>query len=133
VTNTGLINRYTITFAIICIIIIVAAAIAGGGSSSMSRGKTYVCTVDADAGLSQLKITNVDEVASITLTTADLPFSFNYTSNDQLSFNVTAVEGYVFDAWWFSNDGTFDHHNPLTIKGKTRLSMTATFLPLDDR
>lgn len=109
-------------------IIVIAGAMSGSRSSDGgAKGKVYVCTVDGAIGLKSVKITNQNEGTSITRITADLPYSFNYTSGDTLMFNVTILSGYEWNSWVF-DDGTFDHHNPLTLKGTRTFRMTAAFL-----
>ena len=63
------------------------------------------CTLDAEDGVQNITVTN-DAGDKITLYEQDLPFAFNFTSGDELRFQITIREGYVFNTWFF-NDGTW--------------------------
>lgn len=117
--------------AIIIIILIVVAAVASSGSGARKTGTipigVKVCTVQGDIGVLNVKISNLRTGTSIVKTASNLPFSFNFTQGDTLQFNVAVEPNYTFNAWVF-NSGTFDNHNPLTLKPSDSIVMTVTVL-----
>lgn len=132
----ALINRWTITIGIIAIIVIGSAIVYSASphsssSGSGNSGKTYVCTINSEVGLANVKIVNQNTPSPpITLFPKDLPFAFNYTGGDTLQFTVTAISGYVLDTWYFSDSGKWDSRNPLILDKPARnLMMTAKFMP----
>ena len=106
---------------LVCIVVIVAAALSGGNRAVLPAG-VKTCTVQAEVGVESVKISNQNIGTSIIITATLLPYSFNFTSGDTLQFNVSTMPGYTFNAWVF-NTGTFDNHNPLNLKPKTRTGM----------
>jgi hypothetical protein len=111
------------------LILIITAVASSGGSRPHSNPKgTYTCTVDTNFGLQSVKIINQNTGASITKTTSDLPYSFNFTSGDTLQFNATVLKEYTWNAWVFTSSGTFDDHNPLTVNPEEDFTLTANCL-----
>ena len=56
-------------------------------------------TVSGDVGIEVIKVVNLNTPgpATMRLTVADLPGTYNFNKNDVLVFNVTAKEGFTFD------------------------------------
>ena len=88
---------------------------------------TLSFTVKAAAGINTVTVTNQNSGATIILTAADLPVTFNFKNGDTLTFKVSANEGYTFNAWVFG-DGTFQNRNPYMIKPVGSFTMEARFL-----
>jgi hypothetical protein len=117
---------------IILLVAIVAGALASRkGDPYTFPGKVYSVTVTGDIGVEFIKITNQNTASSCTVLGTALPFSFNCTSGDTLTFNVTAKVGFKFNAW-FPNDGTFHNQNPYTLKVTAPFSMRAGFIPTEE-
>ena len=88
---------------------------------------TLSFTVKAAAGINTVTVTNQNSGATIILTAADLPVTFNFKNGDTLTFKVSANSGYTFNAWVFG-DGTFQNRNPYMIKPVGSFTMEARFL-----
>ena len=80
-------------------------------------------TVNSEVGVKQVTITNLNTGTSITKRSTDLPFSFNADNGDSLRFYVITEENYMWNAWMFKT-GTFDNHNPLTLKATSNIDMS---------
>jgi hypothetical protein len=119
---------FIIVGAIALLVIIIAAAASSGPRSSVNPKGIYTCTVSTNFGLQSIKIINQNTGASITKTTSDLPYSFNFTSGDTLQFNATVLKEYTWNAWVFTSSGTFDDHNPLTVNPERDFTLTADCL-----
>ncbi len=122
-------NRGPLIIIGIIIVFFLALAWAASGNSAqrITPPGMEVCTIQSEVGVSTVKITNQNTGTSIVKTVSNLPYSFNFTRGDTLQFNVTMQPEYVFNAWTF-NTGTFDNHNPLTIKPTDNVVMTVTVL-----
>ena len=118
---------FIVALVIVIFVVGIAVASSGGSKPNTSTPKPCTATVTADIGLSSLYVFNQNTGRGITIVPANLPFAFNFTKGDTLSFNVTTLDGYTWNAWTF-NDGTFDNHNPLTWKSDVSYSMNAKFL-----
>jgi hypothetical protein len=121
-----------VIFAVIFIVIIVVAASA---SSSPKKPNSAIaglaeCTVNAEVGLAQVKITNQNLRTSIIKTASDLPFSFNFTEGDTLAFTITVLSGYTWNAWELNQSPWFAQgiNNTLTIKSTEDITLNAKFL-----
>lgn len=99
----------------IAVIAGIAFAVSSGGSRTTSPAGMVVVTVRGDVGVDAVKILNLNTGNSIIKTSLNLPFSFNVTKDSSLQFVVTTKTGFEFNAWTFQT-GTFDNHNPLTVK-----------------
>jgi len=132
------IRLFIIVVAIILFVIIVIAAVSPKTAPTpkptptpqvtvIPTPATLSFTLKSGIGIDTVKVTNQKTGATITLTPADLPATFNFTSGDTLAFSVTAQEGYRFNAWVFG-DGTFQSQNPYTIKASATFTMEARFL-----
>ena len=80
-------------------------------------------TINSEIGIKQVTITNLNSGTSITKRSTDLPFTFNAEYGDSLRFYVVTEESYLWNAWMFGT-GTFDNHNPLTLKAYSDLDMS---------
>jgi len=80
-------------------------------------------TINSEVGVKQVTITNLNSGTSITKRSTDLPFTFNAKTGDSLRFYVVTEENYLWNAWVF-HTGTFDNHNPLTIKVASDMEMS---------
>lgn len=98
------------------VVLITVAGAPSNNPSSQGSGKTYTCTITADVGTQHIRIVNQNIPAGITVQVTELPFSFNFTGNDVLSFNATSKEGFKFNVWWHIGDGRFYSNNPFTFK-----------------
>jgi len=123
---------YLIVIVIFLIIVIGVAASASSPRTAQSGapGKIYTVTVNADIGIQSIQITNQNSPSGKpwTILPMQLPYSFNCTSGDTLSFNATAKEGFVFN-YWFPNSGMPFSSNPYTVKVQQSLMVTAQFKP----
>jgi hypothetical protein len=88
---------------------------------------TLSFTIKATTGLAKVTVTNQNSGATITLTAADLPATFNCKYGDTLTFHVTPQTGYRFNAWVFG-DNTFQSQNPYSTKITYSFQMEARFL-----
>lgn len=88
---------------------------------------TVSFTINSDIGAETIKITNQNTGQSILLVVKDLPATFRCQRDDQLSFTVTAKEGYTWNAW-VTNNMVFHSDNPYTLKVNESFAMTAQFL-----
>ena len=125
-------------FAIIIVVAIIIALIAAVAAAPKNKQQTNqtpgtkVCSIIADVGVSTISINNLNTGGGvIVITAANLPYSFNFTVGDRITFNATVESGYIFNAWIF-NTGTWDRHNPLTLTLNNRLELTATVLSQSD-
>ncbi len=119
---------------LILLAIIVVALVASSGTrpqTGVFPGKVYTATINADVGLQSIKYTNQNTPSSCIIMATEMPFSFNFTSGDTLTFNVTAREGFKFNTW-FTNDGFNHNQNPYTVKATGPFSMRADFIPLTE-
>jgi len=122
-------NRIYIIAGILVLLAFIALAIAASGQQPRKIGtggsdKIYVCIVNTDIGVQQIKIINQNTGTSIIKTAADLPYSFYFSDGDTLNFNVTVIDGYVWNAWEINQWPWFDNHNPLTLKPDTDVELT---------
>ena len=91
-----------------------------------------VVTVKCEtAGLSTVKIINLNTGTSIIKAATALPYSFNVTRGDTLQLIAATQPNFLFNAWVF-NTGTFDNHNPLTVKVNADATITAEVLYIED-
>jgi hypothetical protein len=129
--------------AVLCLTLLIAAVALASNSPAPPKQEedpmdnpdvpmTFSFTVSGDIGIDVIKITNLNTPATMRLTTADLPASFNIDANDQLVFTVSSKDGYTFDHW-VVDDGTWQSKNPLTIKPVGSFSMIAKCLTLDQQ
>jgi hypothetical protein len=96
---------------------IVVVASSGGSRKTNKPLGIYTCTVSSNVGLLKVEIINQNTRGGpIVKFAADLPFSFNFTSDDTLQFNATVTDQFEWNAWQFVKTGTWDHNNPLTVK-----------------
>ena len=135
--------RFYFIVGIIVLSIIVALAWAGAASNTpetpdpneimpTAGPEILTFTVSGDVGIEVIKVVNLNTPgpATMRLTVADLPGTYNFNKNDVLVFNVTAKEGFTFDHWVI-DDGTWQSNNPLTIKPSNSFSMIAKCLTMD--
>ena len=126
---------FKLTPGLMIIIALIIVAVIGGvalstrpSAPTIKPGSICTCTISAEIGLAQVRITNQNTGYHITKTAADLPYSFNYTALDQLSFNVTALPGYSFNSWNLNVKPWFADSNPLIFKAETNIVLHAEFL-----
>lgn len=112
---------------IIVIIIIGALALAASPGKPKSVAGLAVVTVKGEIGLTSVKIINLNTGTSIVKTSTSFPYSFNVTRGDTLQLIAATQPNYMFNAWVF-NTGTFDNHNPLTVKVNADVTITAEVL-----
>lgn len=123
--------RFYVFVAVIFILIIITV-IAASSSSGVRKKPAgiYTCTVNAEVGLSLIKITNQNTGTSIEKTASDLPYRFNFTAADTLSFNLTQLPDYRFSGWEINMKPWFAQNNPLLCSQvESDFSLTATFIP----
>lgn len=130
-------NKFLTVLIIIGVIVgfVVLVAVAGSPSSRLppqGSGLTYTCTITADVGVQHIRIINQNIPAAITVQVTELPFSFNFTDNDVLSFNATAKEGFKFNVWWHIDDGRFYSNNPFTFKATKNFHLEAWSLTTEE-
>lgn len=87
------------------------------------------CTVNVNgAGISNIKVSNINAGGSYIITTGHFPYTFQFTSGDTLKFEAMTTQGYTFNAYTFS-DGTFPQDNPiLTLEATDTFTITAEAL-----
>src|SRR3989304_6363850 len=102
-------------FFIAVIIALAAVAASGPRTPSGTFGKTVTIRIDSDVGVKSIYVTNANTNEHKTVLSTQLPFSFNVTIEQTVTFNVTAMTGYQFDSW-MSNDGRFHDQNPYPLK-----------------
>ena len=125
---------FLIGIAIIVLIIIIALAASSSSpkpAQSGLLGKVYTATINADIGVQNVIVTNLNTNSHTLVMRTEFPFSFNATTNEVYTFNVTAQTGFTFDSW-LANDGTFHSQNPYTIKISGPLMMHASFTPVEN-
>ena len=110
--------------------VIVAAVASGPKLATGAFGKVYTVTVNADVGVASIQITNQNSPSAKpwTILPSQLPYSFNCTSGDTISFNATAKESFAFN-YWYPNSGMPYSSNPYTVKVQQPLTVTAQFKP----
>lgn len=101
---------------ILLILLVIAASAMSSGPRRNNPAGLLTCTVNGDIGISQIVITNQNTGKSIIKTYADLPYAFNLTEGDTLRFNVTMLDGYVWNAWEINQYPWFAQDNPFTMK-----------------
>jgi len=109
---------------IIAFVGIIAAVTSSGGPRTTSPAGMVVVTVRGDIGVESVVITNLNTGNSIVKTSLTLPYSFNVTKDSSIQFILTTKTGFMFNAWTFQT-GTFDNHNPLTIKVTSATTVSA--------
>ena len=130
--------RFYIILAVIALIVIIGVAAASQQPTSVTKPTptpapvttpvvhppaVVSITINSEVGVKQVVITNLNTGTSITKRSTDLPFTFNADNGDSLRFYVTTEESYMWNSWMF-NTGTFDNHNPLTLKATSSLDMS---------
>lgn len=116
--------------AVLLLVIIIAAAASNGNNPTKTKVGVNTCTVNCEVGLSSVLITNLNTGAHIIKTAASLPYTFNFNKGDTLSFKVSVLTNYMFNAWVF-DDSTFNNNNPLTLKANGNFEMTADCLLIE--
>jgi hypothetical protein len=100
--------------------------------------QTITVTIEKNVGIDLITYENLDNPGEIkTLSIIDLPFSFNCSRSDTLSFNYTARSGYVCNSLDFSPTGRSNKDNPLIIDSSdplycynNKINVTPTFISL---
>ena len=113
------------------VVALVAASSSPRTPQSGVAGKIYTATINADIGVQNVIVTNLNTNSKTLVMRTEFPFSFNATTNEVYTFNVTAQKGFTFDSW-LATDGTFHSQNPYTIKISGPLVMQASFTPLEN-
>ena len=116
-----------IVVGIIVIVIIfgVIAAVASGGGRKTKPADLCLCTVNGDIGIQTVNITNQNTGKSILRTASELPYSFNFTADDTLKFQVTMIQGYKWNAWEINQNPWFAQDNPFLIRTIKDLTIEA--------
>ena len=117
-----------ICIIILAAIILIAAAASNARPQGNVYGKVYTVTVNGDIGIQSLAIVNYNTASQWIVLPQQLPYSFNCTSNDQLSFTAQPKTGYRFNAW-VPNSGIPYSVNPYVMKAIAPFSLMATFTP----
>ena len=99
--------------AVVIILIIASAAASSGGSRNGQPAGVCTATINGAVGLSQVEITNQNTGKTIIRTAAELPYTFNLNKGDTLKFNVTVLEGYIWNAWELNRAPWFAQDNPM--------------------
>lgn len=120
-------QRFYLIVAAIILLVLLGIALASSRPQKTASlpASIAVCRVLSGIGIDRITITNFsvdNKISKINATSAD--FRFNFTKGDTLVFNATISEGYDWNSWLFS-DGTFDHHNALTIRPSGSIVITA--------
>jgi hypothetical protein len=124
--------------------IIVASLIGWGAlnapnpSAKIKESQTITVTIEKNVGIDLITYENLDNPGEIkTLSIIDLPYSFNCSRGDTLSFNFTARSGYTTNTLDFSPTGRSSHDNPLFIDSSdplycynNRIDVTPTFISM---
>ena len=112
------------------VVALVAASSSPRTPQSGVAGKICTVTVNADIGIQSIQITNQNSPSGKpwTILPMQLPYSFNCTSGDTLSFNATAKESFLFN-YWFPDSGMPFSSNPYTVKVQQPITLTAQFKP----
>ena len=111
-------NRiFLIAFIIVVFLIIVVwASASSSGSRNGQPAGVCIATINGAVGISQIEISNQNLQTSFILTPADFPYPLHLNKGDTLAFNVTTVEGYVWNGWELNHTPWFTRDNPLVIK-----------------
>jgi hypothetical protein len=125
-------QRFYLIILVITVLVIVgiiAASSSGSKKPSTLPAGVCVCTINSDVGVSTMTVTNENTGKSNIITSAKLPYSFNFTSGDTITVQTTMQHGYTWNCY-LKDDGTFDNSNPVHIRSTKTFSLTATFLNL---
>jgi hypothetical protein len=106
-----------------------AAMTAGPRNTNPPSGKIVTVTINSDVGLQSITVTNQNTASSWLVLLTELPYSFNCTANDMLTFNATAKTGYKFNAW-LPNSGIPYSSNPYALRVAVSFSLVAKFTPI---
>ena len=112
----------------VAIILVVYVATSSAPRTVGTYGKTLTCTLNAEVGASSITITNQKTGDTWQVLPMWLPYSFNFTSGDGLTFLVTAKPGYIFNVW-MPNTGYPKSNNPYTVLPTSPFSLIAQFIP----
>jgi len=125
-------QRFFIIIGVIILLVIIAIAASASGPKPATGvfGKVYTITVNADVGVASIQITNQNSPSTKpwTILPSQLPYNFNCTSGDTISFNASAKEGFVFN-YWYPNSGMPYSSNPYMVKVQQPLTVTAQSKP----
>ena len=122
-------NRFFLIIGGIVLLLIIGIGIsASSPRNTDTYGKIYTVTVNSDIGLSYVVVQNLNTGSTWTILQTELPYRFNCTSGDTLSFTANAIPGYVFNTW-LPNSGIPYSLNPYTVKANAAFSLVAKFKP----
>jgi hypothetical protein len=130
-------------FIVIGIVVVAGVAYYFSQQPSTTTAKTKLSetitvTIQKNVGIDLITYENLDNPGEIkTLSIIDLPYMFNCSRGDTLSFNYTARSGYITNTLDFSPTGRSSHDNPLFIDSSdplycynNKIDVTPTFISL---